>query len=64
MRIRALLAATCCLLALAPPGAAAAADDPVVRLPAPTGRFRVGTVAVHLVDRDRRDPWAPAGHGS
>ncbi|MBE1531847.1 alpha/beta hydrolase family protein [Actinomadura algeriensis] len=57
-RVRALLLA---LLVLAgppapPPQASAAAP---VRLPAPTGRFAVGTVAVHLVDRDRRDPWKP-----
>ncbi|GAA3923822.1 lipase [Actinomadura viridis] len=29
------------------------------RLPRPTGAFRVGTTAFHLVDRARRDPWAP-----
>ncbi|MEU9112174.1 hydrolase [Streptomyces sp. NPDC048483] len=27
-------------------------------LPAPTGRHRVGTVSLHLVDRQHRDPWA------
>ncbi|MGW2630679.1 alpha/beta hydrolase family protein [Streptomyces chattanoogensis] len=26
-------------------------------LPAPTGRYPVGTVSRHLVDRQRRDPW-------
>ncbi|MGW2406002.1 alpha/beta hydrolase family protein [Streptomyces sp. NPDC001739] len=26
-------------------------------LPAPTGRHQVGTVARHLIDRQRRDPW-------
>ncbi|MFF5263663.1 alpha/beta hydrolase family protein [Actinomadura viridis] len=29
------------------------------RLPRPTGAFRVGTTAFHLIDRARRDPWAP-----
>ncbi|WP_084958835.1 alpha/beta hydrolase family protein [Thermoactinospora rubra] len=28
-------------------------------LPAPTGPHRIGTVALHLVDRSRRDPWKP-----
>ncbi|MEQ7008767.1 alpha/beta hydrolase [Actinopolymorpha sp. B17G11] len=27
------------------------------RLPEPTGPHRVGTTELHLVDRDRRDPW-------
>ncbi|TYK51449.1 alpha/beta hydrolase family protein [Actinomadura decatromicini] len=26
-------------------------------LPSPTGRHRVGTTSLHLVDRSRRDPW-------
>jgi hypothetical protein len=30
-------------------------------LPAPTGRFPVGTVSLRLVDRARTDPWAGAG---
>ncbi|MFG2222505.1 alpha/beta hydrolase [Streptomyces sp. NPDC048644] len=29
----------------------------VLRLPAPTGPHPVGSVALHLVDRSRRDPW-------
>ncbi|MFI6154309.1 alpha/beta hydrolase family protein [Kitasatospora sp. NPDC051170] len=28
-------------------------------LPAPTGPYAVGTTSVHLVDRDRDDPWKP-----
>lgn len=30
-------------------------------LPAPTGPYAVGTVALHLVDRSRPDPWAGPG---
>jgi hypothetical protein len=26
-------------------------------LPAPTGRWKVGTTTRHLIDRDRSDPW-------
>ncbi|GHH68593.1 lipase [Streptosporangium violaceochromogenes] len=29
-------------------------------LPEPTGPHRIGTAALHLVDRSRRDPWKPA----
>ncbi|MFF5227738.1 alpha/beta hydrolase family protein [Dactylosporangium sp. NPDC000521] len=29
-------------------------------LPAPTGRHHLGTVALHLADRSRPDPWVPA----
>ena len=29
-------------------------------LPAPTGRYRIGNVALHLIDRSRRDPWVPS----
>jgi predicted dienelactone hydrolase len=28
-------------------------------LPEPTGPLRIGTVSFHLIDRSRRDPWAP-----
>ena len=28
-----------------------------LRLPAPTGRYQVGTVALHLIDRSRPNPW-------
>ncbi|PPK65417.1 lipase [Actinokineospora auranticolor] len=30
-----------------------------VRVPEPTGRSRVGTTDLHLVDQDRVDPWKP-----
>ena len=29
-----------------------------LRLPRPTGRYRVGTVSLHLIDRSRANPWA------
>ncbi|WP_428950199.1 hydrolase [Streptomyces sp. cg35] len=59
---RSVLAAGSALLALgATPAAAAArapsADRARLRLPAPTGPCPVGTTALHLVDRARRDPW-------
>ena len=41
------------------PGATPAGPAEVPRLPAPTGPHRVGTVAVHLVDRSRPDPLVP-----
>lgn len=28
-------------------------------LPAPTGPYRVGSTELHLIDRDRPDPWVP-----
>lgn len=31
-----------------------------VPLPAPTGPYRIGTTALRLVDRSRRDPWVPS----
>jgi hypothetical protein len=37
-------------------------DNPTpgqLTLPAPTGPYRVGTIAVHLVDAARTDPWIP-----
>ncbi|WP_412543431.1 hydrolase [Longispora sp. K20-0274] len=39
------------------PAAPAAPQTPAFALPAPTGEFRIGTVALHLVDRSRPDPW-------
>src|SRR5687767_3944665 len=62
-----LLATAAVLTALAAPGAAVAAEVPALRaagtarlvLPAPTGPHRIGTVALHLVDRSRPDPWVP-----
>ena len=54
-------------LALALPAGPAEAQDtgdrpepgPELALPAPTGPYRVGTTALHLVDEDRPDPWVP-----
>ncbi|MFJ8825061.1 alpha/beta hydrolase family protein [Streptomyces sp. NPDC102467] len=60
---RSVLAVGSALLALTATPAAAAttrtpsADRVRLRLPAPTGPFSVGTRALHLVDRSRRDPW-------
>ncbi|GAB2684725.1 hypothetical protein [Kribbella swartbergensis] len=31
--------------------------DLTLKLPAPTGRWKVGTTTRHLIDRDRSDPW-------
>ncbi|NSC25332.1 alpha/beta hydrolase [Streptomyces albus subsp. chlorinus] len=39
---------------------AGSAGDVTVRLPAPTGPHRVGTVTLYLVDRSRPDPWDDA----
>lgn len=35
------------------------AELPRAVLPRPTGPFAVGTVALHLVDRSRTEPWVP-----
>jgi dienelactone hydrolase len=44
----------------APAAAASTTPTPLaLTLPAPTGLHRTGTVALHLVDRTRRDPWVP-----
>jgi predicted dienelactone hydrolase len=47
---------------LLPATAAAAAPSTRVRipLPAPTGRHRIGTTALHLIDHSRPDPWVPS----
>ncbi|MEV3988830.1 alpha/beta hydrolase [Streptomyces sp. NPDC049837] len=34
--------------------------DVTLRLPAPSGPYRIGTTALHLVDERRRDPWDSA----
>ncbi|MFE3647710.1 MULTISPECIES: alpha/beta hydrolase family protein [unclassified Streptomyces] len=39
------------------PGGGAAVTARPPALPAPTGRYPVGTTALHLTDRHRRDPW-------
>lgn len=47
-------------MTIAEPGAAGAeAASAVLRLPPPTGPYQVGAVELYLVDRTRRDPWAP-----
>lgn len=38
----------------------ASADPVQLTLPAPTGPHKVGNVALHLIDRSRRDPWVPS----
>jgi predicted dienelactone hydrolase len=48
------------VLVAAPVGASAEANAKVTfTLPAPTGRYEVGTRAIHLVDGNRQDPWKP-----
>ena len=42
-----------------PASALAHAPSPRLRLPAPTGRHRLGTTSLHLVDPSRPDPWVP-----
>lgn len=42
------------------PTASAAGEPVALSLPAPTGPDRIGTVALHLVDPSRRDPWVPS----
>jgi EmrB/QacA subfamily drug resistance transporter len=43
------------------PSARHAAVDPVLVMPAPTGRFPVGTRSIELVDRSRREPGTTRG---
>jgi dienelactone hydrolase len=50
---------TASLLAAAP-ASVNAHTTAAVALPRPTGPYAVGTVALHLVDRSRPDPWLPA----
>ncbi len=70
MRVRRVVSVLACGLlatACAPSRAATRAAAPYeagvaprrLVLPAPSGAFPVGTVALHLVDRARRDPWVP-----
>ncbi|HEX8629373.1 MAG TPA: hypothetical protein VF755_14500 [Catenuloplanes sp.] len=44
-----------------PPAAATGGGPVQLTLPAPTGAHPVGTVALHLVDRTRHDPWITPG---
>ncbi len=66
MSRRGVLGAALVVAAAAPivaAGPATAASGPVrLRLPAPTGPRRVGTVALHLEDRSRPDPFRSPGH--
>ncbi|MEU5012344.1 hydrolase [Streptomyces sp. NPDC021749] len=38
-------------------GAGGSRSTAPMTLPAPTGRYQVGTATLHLIDRQRRDPW-------
>lgn len=68
-RILALPAVIAAVVLVAPAAAGAAGiPSPLVTkagatvrlvLPAPTGPHRIGTAALHLVDRSRPDPWVP-----
>ncbi|MEU4606929.1 alpha/beta hydrolase [Kribbella sp. NPDC023972] len=57
MRRRTFTAALASSVLAGPLPAYAAHGDLRLRLPAPTGRWRVGTTTRHLIDRDRSDPW-------
>jgi dienelactone hydrolase len=43
-----------------PATASRAAPSPRLTLPAPTGRRRLGTTSLYLIDPSRPDPWVPA----
>jgi dienelactone hydrolase len=56
----AMLGAVLCMLAAPAPGFAGDAEPLRVAVPAPSGRFEVGTRAIEMVDRSRRDtPGSP-----
>ena len=57
MRRRTFTAAVASSVLLGALPAHAQRGDARLRLPAPTGRWKVGTTTRHLVDRDRSDPW-------
>jgi predicted dienelactone hydrolase len=42
------------------PLASPSARGPRLTLPPPTGRYRIGTTSLHLVDPSRPDPWVPS----
>ncbi|MFF2012345.1 alpha/beta hydrolase family protein [Streptomyces sp. NPDC058195] len=45
------------------PASTAKSQEPGLTLADPTGPYTVGRDSLHLVDKDRRDPWVPkAGH--
>jgi predicted dienelactone hydrolase len=48
------------LAARATPATALRSSSPRLRLPAPTGYYRIGTTTLHLVDPSRPDPWVPS----
>ena len=52
--------AVCGALGAVTTSAGAAPRKAEVALPAPTGPYPVGTKAMELVDRTRRDPWVPS----
>ncbi|MFK0247803.1 alpha/beta hydrolase family protein [Amycolatopsis azurea] len=54
---RLLITAALVVAALTGPTGAAAAGPAPMKLPEPTGLYPVGTKELHLVDRDRVDPW-------
>ncbi|NUT10612.1 MAG: alpha/beta hydrolase, partial [Nonomuraea sp.] len=47
-------------MAASPATAASSTDDARIAIPRPTGPYEVGRDTLHLVDADRRDPWAPS----
>ncbi|GIH75259.1 alpha/beta hydrolase family protein [Planobispora longispora] len=48
-----------------PASAASSAESPEqgLSIPRPTGRYAVGRDILHLVDKERRDPWVPTADG-
>ncbi|GAA2682345.1 lipase [Nonomuraea recticatena] len=51
----ALLAVTACVMT----AVSAHAEDVRLELPRPTGQYPVGRDTLHLVDKERKDPWVP-----
>lgn len=58
-KIMSVVAATVAAVVLVAPASATPASR--LTLPAPTGRHSVGWAELHLVDRNRPDPWVPTG---
>ena len=53
------------MVSTAPVAPAQAANSPLrLSLPAPTGPYPVGATELHLVDRDRADPWVAGNRAS
>ena len=59
-RLALLSGATMAVSGLATGPARGVAAAAALRLPAPTGPYRVGALELYLVDRSRPDPWDPA----